>query len=80
MGFNDRLGLAQLLLVQSPRGCEPNLGSKPIIRFAVGMGDVDMNARLFPREKEEPELTLTKNGWCHADTLHRANFEGERAL
>jgi hypothetical protein len=44
-------------------GCQPELG------LAIGVGDVDMDSRLFSREKEESELPVTNDGGCHVSNV-----------
>jgi hypothetical protein len=39
------------------------------------MRHMDMNARLFPRKEEKPELTITKNCRRHTNTLHRTQWD-----
>jgi hypothetical protein len=38
---------------------------KPHLRLALLVLNVDMNPRLLPGEKEEPESSLPKNGGAH---------------
>ena len=49
--------------------CQVYVGRQPELGLAIGMGNVDMDSRLFPREKEESELPVANDGPCHVNNV-----------
>ncbi len=48
VGFDDRLRFADLTLVEPDGDCQMNFRRQPEFCLAIRMGDMNVNARLFP--------------------------------
>ncbi len=52
VSFNDRLRFTDLALVEPDSNCQMNHRRQPEFSLTIGMGNVNVNARLFPREEK----------------------------
>ena len=48
VSFNDRLRFADLTLAEPDGNCQMYIRRQPEFCFAIRMGDMNMNTRLFP--------------------------------
>lgn len=58
MRFDDQLGFAQLSLVQTGGNCQVHHWRQPELGFAVRMGHMHTDTRLFTGEEKKAKLTL----------------------
>ena len=71
MIINNQLSFAQLSLIQTSRSRQMYMWSQPELCFTFWMGNMHMNARLFPREKEKPKFSFAEYGWSHRGNLYQ---------
>lgn len=59
---NDKtLGFLDLLGRKPCACCQCQFRGQPELGFSIGMANMHMHSRLFPRKEKEPKTTLTKN-------------------
>jgi hypothetical protein len=59
--FDYELGLPELGRRQADVDRQVNRGLQPELGFAIGVRDMDVNARFFSRKEEQAERTVANN-------------------
>ena len=74
VSIHNGLGLPNLQSRKTRMVGQNHLRGKPKLCFAIRVRNMDMDARLLPRKKEETKLTVANNGWGHAVTVTNLLF------
>ena len=53
-----------------------NCGREPDLGFAIRVGNMNMDARLFPREEEQAKGAIANDCGCHRFTVSEALSQG----
>jgi hypothetical protein len=65
VAVDDGLGISKLVSCQPGRRGNMNGRCEPELRFTVRVGDVNMDARLFPGEEVQAERAISNDCRCH---------------